>query len=112
MTCITMIQACATFRFCNRSNDLAKSHALQIFGQPMTIVGMIQIVNVKITHNNGLTILQVRLQAVETQLREEVLKARDTNPAAVSLVEELKRNKYELENQLVKLQLSDITTRL
>lgn len=48
--------------------------------------------------------LQVRLQAVETQLREEVLKARDTNPAAVSLVEELKRNKYELENQLVKLQ--------
>ena len=48
--------------------------------------------------------LQIRLQAVETRLREEVQKTRETKPAAVSLVEELKRNKLELENQLVKLQ--------
>ncbi|PFX11833.1 golgin subfamily A member 3-like [Stylophora pistillata] len=48
--------------------------------------------------------LQIRLQAVETRLRKEVHKVRETNPVAVSLVEELKRNKHELESQLVKLQ--------
>lgn len=48
--------------------------------------------------------LQIRLQAVEARLREEVLKARETKPTAVSLVDELRRNKSELESQLVKLQ--------
>lgn len=48
--------------------------------------------------------LQIRLQAVETRLREEVLKARETKPTAVSLVDELRRNKCELESQLLKLQ--------
>lgn len=48
--------------------------------------------------------LQIRLQAVEARLREEVLKARETKPTAVSLVDELRRNKCELESQLVKLQ--------
>ncbi|KAJ7387201.1 spermatogenesis [Desmophyllum pertusum] len=48
--------------------------------------------------------LQIRLQAVETRLREEVLKARETKPTAVSLVDELRRNKRELESQLLKLQ--------
>lgn len=48
--------------------------------------------------------LQIRLQAVEARLREEVLKARETKPTAVSLVDELRRNKCELESQLVELQ--------
>ncbi|KAL9981812.1 hypothetical protein ACROYT_G010567 [Oculina patagonica] len=48
--------------------------------------------------------LQIRLQTVETRLREEVLKARETKPTAVSLVDELRRNKGELESQLVQLQ--------
>ena len=48
--------------------------------------------------------LQIRLQAVEARLREEVLKARETKPTTVSLVDELRRNKCELESQLVKLQ--------
>ena len=48
--------------------------------------------------------LQIRLQAVEARLREEVLKARETKPTAVSLVDELRRSKCELESQLVKLQ--------
>lgn len=46
--------------------------------------------------------LQIRLQAVEARLREEV--AQETKPTAVSLVDELRRNKCELESQLVKLQ--------
>lgn len=48
--------------------------------------------------------LQIRLQMVETRLREEVLKALETKPAPVSLVDELRRNKCELESQLVTLQ--------
>lgn len=48
--------------------------------------------------------LQIRLQAVEARLKEEVLKAQETKPTAVSLVDELRRNKFELESQLVKLQ--------
>lgn len=49
-------------------------------------------------------LLQIRLQAVEARLREEVLKARETKPTAVSLVDELRRSKFELESQLDKLQ--------
>ena len=48
--------------------------------------------------------LQIRLQAVEVRLKEEVQKARETKPTAVSLVDELRQNKCELENQLVTLQ--------
>lgn len=48
--------------------------------------------------------LQIRLQTVETRLKEELLKAQETKPTAVLLVEELRQNKYELENQLINLQ--------
>lgn len=48
--------------------------------------------------------LQIRLQAVETRLKEELQKVRETKPTTLSLVNELRQNKTELENQLVNLQ--------
>ena len=48
--------------------------------------------------------LQLRLQALEARLKEEVQKTRETKPTAVTLVDELRKNKAELENQLMKLQ--------
>ena len=48
--------------------------------------------------------LQLRLQALEARLKEEVQKVRETKPTAVTLVDELRKNKAELENQLMKLQ--------
>lgn len=48
--------------------------------------------------------LQLRLQALEARLKEEMQKARETKPTAVTLVDELQKNKAELENQLMKLQ--------
>lgn len=48
--------------------------------------------------------LQIRLQAVEVRLKEELQKAQETKPTVVSLVDELRQNKSDLESQLVKLQ--------
>ena len=48
--------------------------------------------------------LQIRLQTVERRLKEELQKVRETKPTAVSLVDELRQNKSELEHQLVNLQ--------
>ena len=44
--------------------------------------------------------LQMRLQAVETRLKEEVQKASQTNPAEISLVYELERKNSDLESKL------------
>ena len=49
-------------------------------------------------------LLQTRLHAVERRLREELEKARQTEPIGASLVEELKQSQSELENQLANLQ--------
>ena len=48
--------------------------------------------------------LQIRLYTVERRLKEELQKARETKPTVVSLVDELRQNKSELEHQLVNLQ--------
>ena len=48
--------------------------------------------------------LQIRLQTVESRLKEELQKARETKPTAVSLVNELRQSKSDLEHQLVNLQ--------
>lgn len=49
-------------------------------------------------------LLQTRLQAVERRLREELEKARQTEPIEASLVKEIKQSQCELENQLANLQ--------
>lgn len=49
-------------------------------------------------------LLQTRLHAVERRLREELEKARQTEPIGAPLVEELKQSQSELENQVTNLQ--------
>lgn len=49
-------------------------------------------------------LLKTKLQTVERRLREELERARQTEPNAVSLVDDLRQSKSELENQLMDLQ--------